>query len=297
MFGYCAQFFQRGCRARHWARYHSAAFFLIFHLIIKLVLMTEQRIEAAPIEVARLLLDFGVLLLQSGAHTGRIIRNLQRIGASFDYQPEIFVAFSGITLTLRDKHGIADITLFGRVANYGVHLATVAAISQLSWQVSDQPISISELRERLYTIKLMPHYSRWQIIPMIGLACGALARLSHAPWSVVVVAALAAATALWLRMWLQRHKFNGLLVVLFAALFATLVGSSATLLHVGDNSHLAIAASVLFLIPGVPLINAVIDMINGYMTMGIGRGAAGIAISMALAGGMLTGMQWVGVSI
>lgn len=235
--------------------------------------------------------------MQSGAHTGRIIRNLQRIDASFDYQPEIFVAFSGITLTLRDKHGIADITLFGRVAHYGVHLATVAAISQLSWQVSDQPISISELRERLYTIKLMPHYSRWQIIPMIGLACGALARLSHAPWSVVVVAALAAATALWLRMWLQRHKFNGLLVVLFAALFATLVGSSATLLHVGDNSHLAIAASVLFLIPGVPLINAVIDMINGYMTMGIGRGAAGIAISMALAGGMLTGMQWVGVSI
>lgn len=259
--------------------------------------MTSPRMKAAPIDVARLLLDFGVLMLQSGAHTGRTMRNLRRIAASFDYHPQIFIAFTGITLTLPDKDGGVDITLFGRVSHFGVHLATVAAISQLSWQVSDTPCTVSELRQQLNIIKALPHYSRWQVIPMVGLACGALARLSGAPLPVMTVTAIAAMAALWFRMWLQRHQFNGLLVVLLSALCATVLGSLATLFHVGESSNLAIAASVLFLIPGVPLINAVIDMINGHMTVGMGRGASGIAISMALAGGMLVGMQWMGVTL
>lgn len=248
-------------------------------------------------DVARLLVDIGVLLLRSGAHTGRTIRNLQRISASFGYTPEIFVAFSGITITLVDETDRQSTTLFGRVENHGVHLATVAAISRLSWQIADEPCSISLLRSEVQKIKALPQFPRWQIILMVGLGCGALARILGAEWSVVGITALAAAIGLLARMILQGYGFNALLVVMISAMTTAIVGSTASLLNFGATSSLAIATSVLFLIPGIPLINAVIDMINGHMTIGIGRIASGMAISLALSVGMLTGMQLMGVSL
>ncbi|CAM3599341.1 threonine/serine ThrE exporter family protein [Parendozoicomonas haliclonae] len=245
-------------------------------------------------DVARLLVDIGVLLLRSGAHTERTIRNLKRFAASFGYQTEIFVAFSGVTITVQNEEGEEYTTLFGRVENHGVHLATVAAISQLSWRVADEPCAISELRSEIRRIKALPHYPKWLIVLMIGISCGALARIAGADWPVVGLTALASSIALLVRMKLQQWRVNNLLVVLASAMVASMVGSTAHILELGSTSGLATAASVLFLIPGVPLINAVIDMINGHMTTGIGRGAMGLAISFSLAGGMLIGMQMMG---
>ncbi len=251
---------------------------------------------ASAIEVTRLLVSIGVLLLRSGAHTTRTTRNLKRFAASFGYKPEIFIAYSGITITIFDEQS-QHITLFGRVENHGVHLATVAAISQLSWRVADEPCSIAMVRQEIKKIRQLPHYPRWQILLMVGIACGALARLAGAEWPIVGITTLAAAVALLVRMLLTDHKFNQLLAVMISAMTATIIASTASLFQMGETSGLAIASSVLFLIPGVPLINSVIDMINGHMTIGMGRGAIGGAISLALACGMLGGMQLMGVSL
>ncbi len=247
-------------------------------------------------DVARLLVDIGVLLQRSGAHTERTIRNLKRFAASFGYEPEIFVAYSGVTITVQDDEHEQSTTLFGRVEHHGVHLATVAAISQLSWQIADEPCSISQVRTEIQRIKALPHFPRWLIIPMIGLGCGALARIAGAEWPVAGITTIAAALALFVRMMLASGGFNALLVVMISAAVASIVGSFASLFGLGPTSGLAVAASVLFLVPGIPLINAVIDMINGYMTTGMGRGAMGISIAFSLAAGMLTGIQIMGVS-
>ena len=245
-------------------------------------------------DVARLLVDIGVLMLRSGAHTERTVRNLKRFALSFGYRPDIFIAFSGITLTVQDDE--QSTTLFGRVDSHGVRLSVVAAISQLSWKAEDENMSIEEVRTELCTISALPHYPHWLMLLMIGLGCGALARLMGAEWPVAAVTVLAASMALLVRMKMLGWGFNTFLVVVMSAAVASVIGGFATILQLGDTSGLAIAASVLFLIPGVPLINAVIDLINGYMSVGIGRGAMGTAVAFSIAGGMLVGMQIMGIS-
>ena len=47
------------------------------------------------------------------------------------------------------------------------------------------------------------------------------------------------------------------------------------------------AASVLMLVPGFPLINAVSDMVKGYMNTGISRWAVATMLSIATCGGIL----------
>lgn len=250
---------------------------------------------ASAREVAKLLIDIGVLLLKSGAHTERTVRNLKRVAAAFGYEPDIFIAFSGLTLTIHGKE--QSTTLFGRVASHGVHLSMVAAVSKLSWRVSDEGLSIAEIEKELQVIKALPHYPRWLILLVIGLGCGALSRIAGAEWQIALATAVASSIALRVRMQLTKWQVNIFLVILASAMTATVIGGFATSLHLGASSGLAIAASVLFLIPGVPLINGVMDLINGYMSIGVARLVMGSAISFSLAWGMIIGMQIVGVSI
>ena len=248
-------------------------------------------------DVARLLVDIGVLLLRSGAHSERTVRNLKRFAASFGYQPDIFVAFSGITLTVHDHSRGQSTTLFGRVDSHGVRLSVVAAISQLSWHVLEAPMTVDDIHSELERIAALPHFPRWVTLLMIGLGCGALSRLAGAEWLITLFTAIASGVALWVRMKMTEWKFNTFLVIGSSATVATLIGGLAKVLQLGPTSGLAIAASVLFLIPGVPLINAVVDLINGHISVGIGRSVMGMGVAFFIAVGMLFGMQVTGVSL
>ncbi|WP_281645075.1 threonine/serine exporter family protein [Parendozoicomonas sp. Alg238-R29] len=250
---------------------------------------------ASARDIARLLVDIGVLLLRSGAHTERTIRNLKRFASAFGYEPDIFIAFSGLTLTVHGPE--QSTTLFGRVAVHGVRLSVVAAVSQLSWRVAEEGLTIADIRKELKEINELPHFPRWITLLMIGCGCGALARIMGAEWPVVSVTVLASSLALFVRMKMTEWRFNTFLVIVSSAAVASIVGGMATHFHMGTTSGLAMAASVLFLIPGVPLINGVVDLINGYMSIGIARSAMGAAIAFSLASGMLVGMQIAGVSL
>ena len=74
------------------------------------------------------------------------------------------------------------------------------------------------------------------------------------------------------------------------------IASGATILHLSEKPSIALAASVLLLVPGVHLINSLQDMIKGHMVIGLVRGFTGLVISLCIALGLLLAMQLMGVS-
>jgi len=70
------------------------------------------------------------------------------------------------------------------------------------------------------------------------------------------------------------------------ALTASLIASLAIQLFANGMPEIALAASVLLLIPGAPLINAVEDLINGHTITGIARGTVGLIIALSIAVGI-----------
>ena len=57
---------------------------------------------------------------------------------------------------------------------------------------------------------------------------------------------------------------------------------------------MALVSSVLFLVPGVPFINSIKDMIKGYPLVGLSRGVTAVLTIFAIALGLLLAMQLVG---
>ena len=66
-------------------------------------------------------------------------------------------------------------------------------------------------------------------------------------------------------------------------------------LGIGDTPEHALATSVLFLIPGVPLINSLTDMIDGNTLNGIVRGVTGLIMAFAIALGLMIAIQIYGI--
>ena len=61
-------------------------------------------------------------------------------------------------------------------------------------------------------------------------------------------------------------------------------------LGLGKAQETAFATSVLFLVPGVPLINSFTDLIDGNLLNGITRGVHGMIIAFAIALGLMGAM-------
>lgn len=58
-----------------------------------------------------------------------------------------------------------------------------------------------------------------------------------------------------------RH-WNHLAIFIISSFIASMIGSTGYLMHWGDTPDMALGTSVLYLIPGVPLINAIMDIID-----------------------------------
>ena len=129
-------------------------------------------------------------------------------------------------------------------------------------------IGAREVRQRLEAIVPF-HYHPWLVVPMVGLSCGAFSLLFGGDWPIFLVTCFSSAVAMRVRQLMARHHHSPLINFAATGFIATLLSSSATFFNWGDQPYLAMAASVLLLVPGFPLINAVSDMVKGYFNMGL----------------------------
>ncbi len=248
-------------------------------------------------DVVDLALWAGQLLLQHGADSQRVEETTHRLGTSLGCDwVDVFVSFNDIGVTA--VSGPEFRTKIRRVVRIGVNMTTVSAINRLSRRVNQGELNRLQVRDELTRIANSPrHYNRWLVVLMVGLACAAFSRLFDGDWPAFGVTLVASSVAMVVRQELTRYNFNPLLVVTATAFTAGMLASSARLLTLSSHPEAAMVASVLLLVPGVPLINAVEDLTEGYVSVAVARGLMGAVVSLAIALGLLLAMALTGVSL
>jgi uncharacterized membrane protein YjjP (DUF1212 family) len=88
----------------------------------------------------------------------------------------------------------------------------------------------------------------------------------------------------------MKLKFNFYLCVFFAALTSSFIVGLYSFLNPTAIYIHAFSTSVLFLIPGVPMINSFSDLIDGNILNGTLRGVNVLIISFAIALGLMTSL-------
>lgn len=249
----------------------------------------EQKID--------LLLHTGQLLMQNGADSNRIDRNMRRVAEFLEIPPDRFhmhVNYTTLMITIGDE--INSFTKFRKCSGHAVNMTIISAISRLSVRTARGELDMDQYARELERITALPHhYPRWFTILAIGLGCGAFCRLFGGDWPAVAFSLIAASCALFLRQELIRRKFNLYMTVALSAMLATVISGALGRTGWSAESQYAVLSSTLFLVPGVPLINSVDDMVDGYTIVGLTRAIVGLLIVSAIAFGMIMGLKMLGI--
>jgi uncharacterized membrane protein YjjP (DUF1212 family) len=247
-------------------------------------------------DVIDLALWAGQMLLQSGADAARVEETVHRMGTGLgcDWMD---ILVSPNVLLVTTISGDQFRTKVRRVPRMGVNMTIVDEINHLSRRIDHGELDRLAVRAELRRIDtLHDNYDRWTVVVMVGLACASFSRLFGADWGAFGVTFCAAAIAQWTRQELHKHHFNTFMITAITAFTAGCVASLASVLELSDQPQLALAASVLLLVPGVPLIHSIEDIIYGHVLIGLTRGLIGAILAMCIALGLLLAMGLMGVS-
>ncbi len=222
-----------------------------------------------------LLLRTGQLLVESAADTNRIMRNMKRTAAFLGLPEEhlhIYVQFNMLMVNLSDNEH--SFTKFQRCDKHGINMTTISLISKLSWKAIREDYSIEQYAEELEAIANRPrNYTPVQVAIGTGFACGGFCIQFGCDWTAFFYASFAAAIGMYLRGLMLRKGLNNYMGIAIAAFISTVIAWATTYLPSSwtDTPLHPLLACALFIVPGVPLINFVDDMLDNYIQVGLTR--------------------------
>ena len=222
-----------------------------------------------------LLLRTGQLLVESAADTNRIMRNMKRTAAFLGLPEEhlhIYVQFNMLMVNLSDNEH--SFTKFQRCDKHGINMTTISLLSKLSWKAIREDYSIEQYAEELEAIANRPrNYTPVQVAIGTGFACGGFCIQFGCDWTAFFYASFAAAIGMYLRGLMLRKGLNNYMGIAIAAFISTVIAWATTYLPTSwtDTPLHPLLACALFIVPGVPLINFVDDMLDNYIQVGLTR--------------------------
>ena len=243
-----------------------------------------------------ILLDIGIALLSSGASISRIRVTMNRIAHAFDYETDINIQHKSISLTLNNDEDIPQFNGMRSTSSQVINFKLISGISRMSWDVVKNNLSVEDIKTELNRLTSLPHYPRLVVLILVSLAGSAFCFSFGGNYTEMAITFGATFFGLFVRQEAAKKKFNLYFCVFFAALAASLFSGVFIKLGLTTNAEHAFATSVLFLVPGIPLINSFTDLIDGNIQNGLVRGTNGLMIAFAIALGLLVAMNIYGIT-
>jgi uncharacterized membrane protein YjjP (DUF1212 family) len=246
-------------------------------------LIEERRAQS----VLNLLTEIGEMMITSGAHTARIIRNLERIAIGLGYHCELVLTYTGIVISVYKENKNKAHTLAKTIKTKGLNFETVSEISVLSWDVFENKISIEEIKDTLEQIKAKKVYTNLELYALAPFASVALCMLFDGDWLQSLIVYFSTLFGYYARRTLMLKHHNHMVAFFVGATISTLfIHLTGVVFNIQIKE--ALVVSVLYLIPGAVMINAFIDYLEGYFESGTARFIYSFMLVLMIAFGFFT---------
>lgn len=245
---------------------------------------TAMKTKQELTDILDFVAEYASYLLGSGVHTSRVIRNAQRIGTSQGVDIQLSSFQKSIIITVHDERSGEVVTRVVKIPALPISFERNSDLSALSWDAVDEHLSLTDLRDRYGELIAKPRMDPIFVLLTVGLANASFCRLFGGDWTAVGIVFTSTLVGFSTRQWMQAHAVNHFLVFILSAFLASLCASSA--LGFDCTAEVAIATSPLFLVPGVPLINGVIDIVEGHILIGCSRLINALLLIVCIAVGL-----------
>lgn len=239
-----------------------------------------------------LLLRTGQLLMENGANTSRIVRTMKRAAAYMQIPEEklhIHITYTTIMANVSD--GNHSITKFQKCYKHGVNMTVLSAISKLSVRALEQKLSLAQYEQNLYAIEDRDRfYTNFLVTIGAGFACGGFCKLLGGDWAAFFFSSICAIIGILIRRRCDRWNSNPYISIFIAAFSATCLAFFTHGLGSSTPWHPMLTCA-LFIVPGIPLINAVEDLLDNYIVAGMTRAVNTLMMVGAMSFGIVLAIK------
>jgi uncharacterized membrane protein YjjP (DUF1212 family) len=223
-------------------------------------MQADQSMQRA---ITRLCIQCGLFLLQHGAESALVEELSTRLGLAMGMDSvESAISSNAIVLTtIKDGQCL---TSTRKNHDRGINMHVVTEVQHIVILAEHKLLDLKEIEKRFNQIRPL-RYPRWLVVLMVGLSCACFCKLNKGGWDGALITFFASSLAMYVRQLLTHRQLHPQINFCITAFVATTVsGLLLRLPQFADTPTIAMAASVLLLVPGFPLINAVADMFKGH---------------------------------
>jgi uncharacterized membrane protein YjjP (DUF1212 family) len=228
-------------------------------------------------------LDAALIVMQSGGSTAAAERSFSDILAGA--RREATLAIWRLDFIAANSIENPSNSVLRPVGPIGVNLARASAVAVLSDRVAKGEADVAALESELVRIRTLPSpYGRWLTIAAAGVSGAAFSQLSGGDLGSLAIAFVAASIGQLLRSFLQVRKVAIAPMTLICGVLSGFIASIGLRLGLSQAAPAALIASVIYMVPGLPLINGFADLVSHkYLIVGLQRIANAVFLFLILA--------------
>ena len=274
--------------------------------------MDEKQMDCSKKTLRRkldLLLRTGQILMESSADTSRVKRNMERTAAYLGLPKEnlhMNIDYYMLQVNVSDEYH--SFSKMQRCDKHVINMLAIQEVSKLSWRAIQKDYSLDKYEEELEKIANGKHYYKdWIIAIGAGLACGGFCIQFGCDWTAFFYASVAAILGNRLRMFLNHSGSNLYANFAVAAFVSTILAWLSSFLSTPtvqaalpeflrpilftETPWHPLLACALYIVPGVPLINAVNDLLDNHINTGLVRAMNTLLIVIAMSFGIMLAIK------
>lgn len=236
----------------------------------------------------------GQIILENGGETYRVEETISRICQSFGIEvAEGFVTPTGIMASA--SRTPADVrSVIKRVKHRTVNLDKISRVNELARRNAVNPMAVDDFYAELVTIDQMKPFTALALIAAAAVAAAAFTLMFGGTPGDALSAFFVGMLTKYLTLGAAKLAINDFFINLAGGAAVTLLGLVSVVLGAGANPSLIIIGSLMLLVPGLAITNAIRDTLAGDLVSGVTRGAEAflIAVSLAAGSGIVIGI-WI----
>jgi len=237
-------------------------------------------------EIIEVCLLAGRIMLKNGAETYRVEDTMTRIAKAYGVEDsDSFVTPTGIIFSLEGREPTK--TKLIRIIDRTTNLEKVLKVNDISRKISSGYISLQEAYLLLKEIdKEGPTYTIWVQVVAAAIASGCFLIMFQGIWNDFLAAVIAGGAGFLCSVYFHRVVQIKFFAEFLASVLVGLIAFGAVFLGFGVEIDKIIIGSVMPLVPGLLITNAVRDLMAGHLVSGISKGAEAFLTAFAIGSGI-----------
>lgn len=234
--------------------------------------------------------EYAAWLYGCGATCKRIRANVKRMAQAWCLNIETTISPGSISVVLTDETTLQSFVYIKRIPHTAISFFKNTKLSQLSWMIADRAMTVEEAETHFRSIIASPYTNQWLVLVLTSFANMAFCRIFGGDAVAMTIVFIATFAGFRLKQMLIEEHFDHKVIFLLCSFFSSIIGASGHIFHLGNTPDVAVATCVLYLIPGIPYINSISDLLVGQYLVSYSRFMNAIVLTFSLSVGFAGGI-------